>query len=93
MPAKKKPQFLRARQGFIGPDREVVKGGQVVAADHPSVKGREHLFEPLDETVEQATAAPGELRALSSKKAREAVVAAADAEPDDGDVDDDQGDR
>jgi hypothetical protein len=42
------------------------KGVTRVRAGHPLLKGRESLFEPIDETVhydvEQATAAPGEKR-------------------------------
>jgi hypothetical protein len=42
------------------------KGMTRVRAGHPLLKGREHLFDPIDTTVhydvEQATAAPGEKR-------------------------------
>lgn len=57
-------RLLRAKTGFLVADgsRQVIKGGQLVPADHRVVKGREHLFEPADTGVERATRAPGELR-------------------------------
>jgi hypothetical protein len=56
-------EMLRAKEGFHVPSlRITVKGGQVVAADDRVVKGREHLFEPADTDIEQATRAPGERR-------------------------------
>ncbi len=60
--AAPKRKFLVAEQGFIGPDRLQVKAGQTVAADDPVVKGREHLFRPVEEVIEATTANPGELR-------------------------------
>lgn len=63
-----KPKFLRAKTGFILSGHRVVKGGEVVAADDPVVRGREALFEPLDGVVEQATRNPGEMRVLPRKK-------------------------
>lgn len=56
-------EFLRCKIGFIH-HRKVVKGGQVVRATDPIVKGREHLFEPLESTVEMAVADPGIKRVL-----------------------------
>lgn len=67
--------LLRAKTGFLLPDRTVVKGGQIVSATDRVVKGREHLFEPAETGVEQATKAPGELRVVS--RARSGVVAKA----------------
>lgn len=40
----------------------IVHDGDVYPANHPVVKGREHLFKPRDAGIEQATAAPGEKR-------------------------------
>lgn len=59
---------LRAREGFTAPSADgssrprAVKPGDLVDATDPVVKGREHLFESPEGHVEQATAAPGELR-------------------------------
>jgi hypothetical protein len=56
----------------------VFSAGQLVDSSHPAVKGREHLFETVDQwmgrqdvgsRVEQATATPGEKRSVSTKKA------------------------
>lgn len=68
-------EYLRAKTGFVLPDRTVVKGGQVVLDTDRVVKGREHLFEPVDTGVEQATRAPGELRVVA--RPRSGVVASA----------------
>jgi hypothetical protein len=58
-----RPALLRAKEGFLVPAlRLTIKGGQVVPADHPVVKGREHLFEAADTGIERATRAPGEMR-------------------------------
>lgn len=55
---------LRARQTFFIGRRKVERGQLVNDAD-PIVKGREHLFESTEvPLVEQATAAPGERRAV-----------------------------
>lgn len=67
-------EFLRAKEGFFLPsERVVVKGGQVLPAGHPFVAGREHLFEPVDTGIEQATRTPGEMRIGTPR--RDAVVA------------------
>ena len=53
-------QILRARTAFaVG--HKIVAAGALVDSDDPLVKGREGLFAPV---VEQATAAPGERRAV-----------------------------
>lgn len=52
----------------------VVGLGELVDAGDPIVKGREHLFEPVEtfmsrrSTVEEATAAPGSVRTVSTKR-------------------------
>lgn len=66
---------LRSKRSFAayGPTGapRVVKAGQIVADDDPIVKGREDAFESVDAHLarhartEQATAAPGEPRALT----------------------------
>lgn len=43
------------------PGRRFV-GSRPVWSDDPIVKGREHLFVPAEDSVEAATAAPGEKR-------------------------------
>jgi hypothetical protein len=60
--------MLRARETFHANGRLVVAGGEVDEKD-PIVSGREHLFEPAGPVVEQATAAPGEKRAVRTRKA------------------------
>jgi hypothetical protein len=66
---------LRSKRSFAayGPKGapRVVKAGQIVADDDPVVKGRESAFESVDAHLarrprtEQATADPGEPRALT----------------------------
>jgi hypothetical protein len=71
---------LRARESFAAasPDGAgyLVRAGDVLSASHPVVKGREHLFEPVENVagraVERATAAPGEPRVLGSPKVAQA---------------------
>lgn len=65
--------YLRAKTGFMLPGPIVVKAGQVVASTDAVVKGREELFEPMEETIETATRAPGELR-LTPRRNEDAVV-------------------
>jgi hypothetical protein len=65
-----KPDVYVAREsGSAEVDGQVltfVRGITRVRAGHSLLKGREHLFEPIDDSVhydvEQATAAPGEKR-------------------------------
>ena len=60
----------------------VYPAGTRVPEDHPVVAGREALFEtiPGSEVVEQATAAPGEVRETKPRKAaaRKATAKAED---------------
>lgn len=48
----------------------LVRTGDVLDADHPVIKGREHFFEPVENfagrAVERASAAPGERRVVST---------------------------
>ncbi|MFI9817579.1 hypothetical protein [Saccharothrix variisporea] len=76
--------YLRAKTGFMVPAPSgqtrgaVIKGGQVVRADDPVVEGREALFVPVDDGIEQATRAPGEKRLLQRTDRSTVVIAAAD---------------
>lgn len=56
----------RARDTFFITSGRRVRQGEVVQDDDPILVGRESLFVRVD--VEQATAAPGEKRALRRKK-------------------------
>jgi len=49
---------------YEGADVVITKDQTRVRAGHPILKGREHLFRPIDAhyEIEQATAAPGERR-------------------------------
>lgn len=66
--------MLRATTTFHVAQR-TVQVGDIVRRDDPIVAGREHLFEDLsrydDAPIEQATASPGERRAVKrpAKKA------------------------
>lgn len=65
---------LRVREAFAFDEKSgvqrVLRPGDLVDSKDPAVKGRAHLFEPVettvdrttDRSVEQATAAPGERR-------------------------------
>jgi hypothetical protein len=58
-------------------DGRVVKGGEVVSADDPIVKGMpSSYFEPLDESVERATRRPGERRVLPGQAADVVLMSA-----------------
>lgn len=72
---------VRAKETFFvgspikGKPSTLVNVGDVFDAKDKIVKGRTHLFEPTDEAakrntavVEQATAAPGELRTVPKKE-------------------------
>lgn len=66
-------KIVQARVTFVT-GIGVVKQGTVVYADDPVVKGREDLFEDLNDVVERATAAPGEKRpAPAGKPAQKAA--------------------
>ncbi|RKT82723.1 hypothetical protein SAMN05421805_104194 [Saccharopolyspora antimicrobica] len=69
-------QYLRVKSGFVLADRTIVKAGQIVTADDRVVKGREELFEPMEDHVEAATRAPGERR-LSLRRPDAVVLSAA----------------
>ncbi len=71
--------ILRAREAFSYTDNRgiprIVRPGDLVDDADPGVKGREHLFEPVEvaaaratAVVEQATAAPGEKRTVSARR-------------------------
>lgn len=72
--AFKKSDILVAKKTFATQENGqriiVRKGTTRVRGNHPLVKGREHLFEPIsvDYDVEQATAAPGEKRKAKVSK-------------------------
>lgn len=72
MARKKKTTSVRVRQPFAAYG-QVWGRGTVLDAKHPVVKGREHLFEEVApvERVEQATAAPGEVRNVTPPKKEE----------------------
>lgn len=71
------PQFYRVKAPFATPTR-VHKAGQVLAASDPEItKGRLQFLEPLG--VEQATAAPGERRAVRMPAPPPASVASPDS--------------
>lgn len=56
------PEYLRVKSGYLREGR-VVRGGEVVDAADPIVKGMpDDYFEPLTASVERATRRPGEVR-------------------------------
>lgn len=57
--------MLRALISFAAPGGRFVNAGDIVNRLDPVVKGREALFEPVTDAVEQATAAPGEKRTVT----------------------------
>ncbi len=67
----------RAREAFAYTDKQgvprVVTAGHLMSSNDPDFKGKEHLFEPVEvaaarvASVEQATAAPGEMRDLTPR--------------------------
>lgn len=70
MPKTKQPQFYIARETFWvhGIDHPIIAGETRVQAGHALLKSHPGAFEPVAATrhfdVEQATAAPGERRAV-----------------------------
>ena len=79
MAKDKQPELVRALTSFRTTSKEMVRGrmiheGDHVPADDPVVKKLSHLFGPIEEAtqhvrtaaVEQATAAPGEVRTVSA---------------------------
>lgn len=78
--------ILRVREAFsvLGdPNGRVYTPGELVSADDPHVKGREHMFETVEDhvatraassptgAVETATAAPGQRRSRSKKTSKQ----------------------
>lgn len=62
--------MLRAKETFFTTANLMVTAGDLVADKDPIVKGREHLFEPVESavkpsSVESATANPGEARTVT----------------------------
>jgi hypothetical protein len=61
-------EYVQAREpatGSVKGEPFVLAKGEILAADHPIVKGYPHFFGPLQpgrQRVEAATAAPGERR-------------------------------
>ncbi len=78
-------KILRVTQAFSvlsDPNGHVYTPGELVDANHPHVKGREHMFETVEahvsaraEGVEQATAAPGQKRTRTRAKKDETPAA------------------
>lgn len=71
-----RPTHLRCKNGFVLPDRTVVKVGQVVRANSRVAKLAPDNFEPYD-VVESATAAPNERRILPKRNPEAVVMSAA----------------
>lgn len=44
---KLRAQMVQVKESFYLYGRELFVAGQVIAANHPAVKGREHLFRPF----------------------------------------------
>ena len=61
------PGLVRARRSFFVSGRQLISSGQVRRDNDPVVKARPDLFVAVeDAVVEQATAAPGEKRRVTS---------------------------
>lgn len=56
------PEYVVIKRGWKLGNGRVFKGGQTVRADDPDLKKFKDWCRPLDETIERATAAPGERR-------------------------------
>lgn len=75
-------EFYRVREPFALTSRNGVPricvAGELLAADDPDLKGREQFCEPVASYVERvsetASAAPGEVRAVSSVRHRRRKV-------------------
>lgn len=74
------PAIYVAKQAFVLGGSQLVPAGATVAAGHPLLKKREHLFEPFkpmfDVAPEAETPSPGGVNALA---VRQALVAKAKA--------------
>jgi hypothetical protein len=72
--------IYRAREAFAFTGKNgvprVITPGSLISADDPDYKGREHFFEPVEvaatRATETASASPGERRARSQGKPKEA---------------------
>lgn len=71
------PKMVRAKETFLVATETGrplwVTAGELYAANNPVVKGREAMFEDLEDAVEQATAAPGEKRSVSTRRKKTAT--------------------
>lgn len=57
--------FVRCKTSFFAVGRPtMVRAGQLFRSDDPLVVGREDLFDAVEDVVESASAAPGELRSV-----------------------------
>lgn len=56
-------EWYKAKTSFFGSGRDGIEvdvaAGQVVRSDHPGVAGREHLFEPLEDSGNAASSGLG----------------------------------
>ena len=85
------PDIFRATQAFAFTDKSgtprSICAGDLISADDPNFKGKEHLFEPVEVAAaravktETASAAPGELRTRSVAKKAPAKAAEPKPEP------------
>lgn len=77
---------VRAIEAFAFTDRQgiprVVRPGDLFDSSNPCLTGRQHLFEPVAvaaerrrATIEDASAAPGEQRSVSTRKPAKKVAA------------------
>lgn len=68
-------KYVRCIGGFMLHDRTIVKGGQVLAANDRMVKGREHLFVPLEDdgSIADATV-PDTARIVGGRKHADKIV-------------------
>jgi hypothetical protein len=64
------PDYYRVKEAFAY-GNAVASPGQLWSGDNPDLKGREHLFEPVEvaaaRSTETATAGPGESRTRSKR--------------------------
>lgn len=62
--------YYRVKEAFAYGEHAVATPGQIWSGDNPNLKGREHLFEPVEAAAartETASAAPGETRSRSKR--------------------------
>lgn len=67
-------EYFRVKEAFAYGEHNVATPGQIWSSDNPNLKGREHLFEPVEVAAaravgatETATAGPGEARSRSKR--------------------------